>query len=99
MYYTLKQLKEFVDDRLQLFPEESPIAIYYLLPEDITAKHHITGETISVTNEQKNLMLQKIGNMGEPDQIISHAKYEEIDKITSLFQSTLVEEEPNTDDD
>ena len=83
MYYTLKQLKEFVDKQLMIRGEETPIVIYYMLPEEINMLHPITGEVIDLDEEQTHTVMQEIGKRGEPLVVMNEFKEAEISKFKS----------------
>ena len=83
MYYTLKQLKEFVDKQLMIRGEETPIVFYHMLPEEINMLHPITGEVIDLDEEQTHTVMQEIGKRGEPLVVMNEFKEAEISKFKS----------------
>lgn len=74
MYFNLRQLKEYVEEKLLIYPEETPIVAYILTAEDVSILHPETGETLEPTDEQRIAIMKELGNKAECDQLVNEMK-------------------------
>lgn len=74
MYFNLRQLKEYVEEKLLVHPEETPIIAYILEADDVYSLHPETGERLSPTDEQRIAIMKELGVSGECTQLINEMK-------------------------
>lgn len=82
MYYTLDQLKSWLDEYSSIRSGETPIVAFFLTAEDIEIKHPDTGEYLRPTEIQQHAIMKEIGNNTQLEQQMNDYKEHAVFRYT-----------------